>query len=137
MSLLKRDIYLIAYYILLLIVFISWQNYESVPSSILRIGYLIAVIVPLYSLKVSAYPSVITLFYTIALFGFTTSYMPARDYTYMAATAFAVFVAVKKPHPRIPLIVIVLFILVTLVNLVYELSWENISSALLILLMFF
>lgn len=138
MSLLKRDLYLIVYYILLLMVFISWQNFESVPSGILRIVYLIAVIIPLYWFKVNAFPAVIMLFYTIALFGFTTSYMPARDYTYLAATVVAVFITLnKKQHPLIPYSLIILFLIVTAVNLMYEGSWENISSSILLILMFF
>ena len=126
------------YYSFLLLIFISWQNYESVPSAIFRIAYLAAIVFPLYVSKIEFYPSIITIFYTIAMFGFTTSYMPAQYYTYIAVTAGAVVVASRrKNHQILPLYILLLFIFILLVNTAYDDSWQYVSSALLILIMFY
>ena len=133
----SRTTTFVMYYLVLLLVFVSWQNYDSVPSGALRIAYLLALVVPLYFVNVRAFPAIITLFFTISMFGFTTSYMPARYYTYIAATAIAVLISMRQPHQKVPLSVVLLFLIVTVVNLMYELSWEYVSSAFVLLLMFF
>jgi len=133
----KKNLIFITYFFLLLLVFISWQNYESVPGGPLRIAYLAALVLPLYSYKVTAFPAVLSLFYTIAMSGFTTSYMPTRVYTYIAVTGVAVALSMGRQHQRVPTSVLLLFLLVCLVNIVSDTSWQNVSSALLLLIMFF
>ena len=128
----------IIYYILLLLIFISWQNYDSVPNGTLRIVYLAALLLPLYFSKIEAFPAVIMLFYTIAMCGFTTSYMPARYYTYLVVTAIALFVAIRQQNnQKIPIQVMLLFALICFINLVMEASWQDVSSAFLMLILFF
>lgn len=133
----RKSVSFIAYYFLLLLLFVSWQNYESVPSGFFRIAYLVALVLPLYCFKVTAFPAVLTLFYTIAMSGFTTSYMPARDYTYIAVTVVAVALSMRKQHQIIPISVLLLLFLVSLVNCVNDTSWQNVSSSLLLIVMFF
>lgn len=82
----RRNIFIIIYYILLLALFLSWQNPNSVPGGASRIAYMIAVFAPVFiGNRRWLIAPVVIVFFTLAKFGYTSSYMPAMWYTYVFA----------------------------------------------------
>ena len=74
----------LAYYILLLLVMVSWQNPDQAPSTTNRIAFLAASVLPPFVFKKLKYlPIIIILFYTINIYGTALSYFPTYYYYYI------------------------------------------------------
>ena len=88
--------YIVVYYLLLLGVFLSWQNPNSVPGGLLRIAYMTAVFAPIFIIRERwLIAPVVIVFHTLAHFGFTSSYMPDMWYSYVAFIVIA-FIVTKN-----------------------------------------
>ena len=72
--------YIICYYAVLLLIMMSWTDYNSFPSMIFRIVFLLAVIVPGYLDRDCTLPAAITCFWGIAVNGYAYSYMPTQEF---------------------------------------------------------
>ena len=75
--------YIICYYAVLLLIMMSWTDYNSFPSMIFRIVFLLAVIVPGYLDRDCTLPAAITCFWGIAVNGYAYSYMPTQEFLYV------------------------------------------------------
>ena len=75
--------YIIYYYAVLMLVMMSWTDYNSFPSMMLRIVFLIAVMVPGFFDKDCVLPAAITCFWGVAVNGYAYSYMPTQVYLYV------------------------------------------------------
>lgn len=74
----------LAYYILLLLVMVSWQNPDQAPSTTSRLAFLAASVLPLFVFKKIKYlPIVFILFYSINIYGTALSYFPTYYYYYI------------------------------------------------------
>lgn len=121
------------YYILLLIIFLSWSNFDTVPGPFFRLAYFGATLVPVIVWRRSWLVAVIVLFFTLAKNGYSSSYLPAENYTYITAIIFTLFFSYSKDRIKIPLCLILILAVPLLVNLLYQQNIEQISFAAFIL----
>lgn len=77
--------YLLWYYIFLLLIFASRQG-NTAPSLIIRLAFMVLAILPTVLTNKVSYPAVITLFFTLTLYGFAYSYMPYTLSLYVFVT---------------------------------------------------
>lgn len=137
----KRNFLVIFYYIILLLLFASWQSIDVVPGAAIRIAYFAAVLLPTFFVVKDWFVMVIATFTSLALFGYTSSYMPVMAYSYLAVTAFFVFFYRGNRYPfggfLIPLMIFALFH-ITFINAfegeLYPISTTMLLSILLLLL---
>lgn len=83
--------YLLLYYLLLVLLFMSWTDIDSVPGSIERLAFLGAVLAPAYFFDKKLLPAIIVVFLNASTHGFTSSYMPAMMYTYVVILLLGLF----------------------------------------------
>lgn len=115
------------YYILLLFIFLSWSNFNTVPGPIIRLIYLGAILIPVIAWKRSWLAPVIILFYTLAKNSYSSSYLPAENYTYITAIIFLLFFSYSKDRIKIPLCILIILIVPFFINLIYHHNIEQIS----------
>ena len=82
----KKNLYIVIYYIILLLVLASRTNVDSEPPMVLRLFYVFAVVLPCLVTETVSYPAIITVFLTIGHYGFAYSYMPYMTYIYGVLT---------------------------------------------------
>ena len=128
---------IIFYYLLLLALFLSWQDPVSLPGPVMRIAYLVAFIVPVYFLDKKLLPIIVALFLTLTTHGYSTSYMPAVLTTYII-TLGAGLLVLRQPLRETPaakkiiIILIMMLIYVTVRNLFDANESFQITNALLL-----
>lgn len=89
----------LAYYILLLLVMVSWQNPDQAPSTTSRLAFLAASVLPLFVFKKIKYlPIVFILFYTINIYGTALSYFPTYYYYYIPIVLAGLYFVYNKKH---------------------------------------
>lgn len=132
--------YIICYYAVLMLVMMSWTDYNSFPSMILRIVFLIAVMVPGFFDKDCVLPAAITCFWGVAVNGYAYSYMPTQVYLYVGLLLVSMVIInrydKKSMMFRGYLLPVCLFLFVTLRNLIQTTSIEEITWGLLIFILF-
>lgn len=132
--------YIIFYYAVLMLVMMSWTDYNSFPSMILRIVFLIAVMVPGFFDKDCVLPAAITCFWGVAVNGYAYSYMPTQVYLYVGLLLVSMVIInrydKKSMMFRGYLLPVCLFLFVTLRNLIQTTSIEEITWGLLIFILF-
>lgn len=132
--------YIICYYAVLMLVMMSWTDYNSFPSMILRIVFLIAVMVPGFFDKDCVLPAAITCFWGVAINGYAYSYMPTQVYLYVGLLLVSMVIInrydKKSMMFRGYLLPVCLFLFVTLRNLIQTTSIEEITWGLLIFILF-
>lgn len=121
----------IIYYIGLLIVLISWENTEIAPNIIYRSIYLIAFFLPLYLKYLNWTPILLTCFYIISSTGYAYNYFPTELYIYVFILFFGIFLNKKKL--KLPFIIIIMIIYISVIDLINNLKIENISYSLIII----
>lgn len=80
---------LIIYYAFLLVVMMSWTDFNNFPPMILRLAYMGLVFLPTFIDRNSIMPATLTCFWLLAINGYAYSYMPTMEYLYLAILAFA------------------------------------------------
>lgn len=89
----------LAYYILLLLVMVSWQNPDQAPSTTSRLAFIAASVLPLFVFKKIKYlPIVFILFYTINIYGTALSYFPTYYYYYIPIVLAGLYFVYNKKH---------------------------------------
>lgn len=123
-----------------MLVMMSWTDYNSFPSMILRIVFLIAVMVPGFFDKDCVLPAAITCFWGVAVNGYAYSYMPTQVYLYVGLLLVSMVIInrydKKSMMFRGYLLPVCLFLFVTLRNLIQTTSIEEITWGLLIFILF-
>lgn len=76
---------LLLYYLLLLVVMVSWTNIAAAPPLPVRIAFLVAVLYPGLNDVRGLFVAVLTCFWSIASLGYTYSYMPTMPHIYVLA----------------------------------------------------
>lgn len=94
----KDNIHLILYYIVLLLIFASRQG-DMAPSMPIRIAFMSAAILPSVLSKEVSYPAVLTLFFTLTLYGFAYSYMPYTLSLYVFVTLILTVIITRRAKP--------------------------------------
>lgn len=137
----KNKILVIIYYAILLLLYASWNNLDSVPGAIMRIGYFAAVIFPCFVWVKDWYVMVISTFTSLAMLGYSSSYMPVMPYSYLLVTI--IFVLINRNRcfgfdGHLLSVFIITAVYVTLVNMfegeLYPISTTMALSILLLLL---
>lgn len=132
-----KNSFFVVYYLLLVMLFMSWTDFHSVPGAIVRLLYLAALLVPVYFFNKRMLPAVMALFLSISTHGFTSSYMPAMMYTYVVLMPIGLVFfkplsfADKKDVLRL---LFILFLYITVVNFLTSFEFHGISEALIIAL---
>lgn len=108
------------YYAILLVIFALRQTATSEPPMLLRLGYMAAVLVPVFYTKDVSYPAIITMFLTLTISGMNYSYMPYTLSLYVLITLiFLLFYNAKSnSKTKIPRIFIFFTLYVFFVDLV-------------------
>lgn len=126
---LNKDFLVYIYYILLLAVYLSWSNFDAVPGPIVRLVYLGATLVPVLLWKKNWLAAVILLFYTLAKYSYSSSYLPAENYTYLVAVIFALFFVRSNNRMKIPVSLFLILLVPLFINVFQGGSVEQISFA--------
>lgn len=125
------------YYILLLLIYLSWDNTDSVPGAAFRIMYYVAALVPIFVWKMSLLPYVIMLFFSLASNGYTSSYLPAMVYTYIVPLIICLLFINNKTTEKIPNVLFVLFFITLIINGITNFQIESITTILFIIILSF
>lgn len=76
---------LLLYYLLLLVVMVSWTNIMAAPPLPVRMAFLVAVLYPGLNDVRGLFVAALTCFWSIASLGYTYSYMPTMPHIYVLA----------------------------------------------------
>ena len=118
------------YYIFLLIILCCW-TYDYPPNIVLRLIYLFALIFPLFfsSGTYKFAPYVVSVFTAVSAYGFASSFLPTETYYYTIILAILAIMVRKtqKSHNKVPAILILYAIYVSIVDLMTNSKIENIS----------
>lgn len=79
----KKDNSIYLYYFILLLILIFGPNIGSAPNTLLRIGYVTALLLPFFVKHIALLPMVLISFYSISSYGFSYSYLPSKLYIYL------------------------------------------------------
>ena len=80
------------YYLLLLIVMVSWTNIAASPPLPVRIAFLVAVLYPGLNDVRGLLVAALTCFWSIASFGYAYSYMPTMPHIYVIAMTLGLWI---------------------------------------------
>ena len=132
----KNNIFIWAYYALLLFVLLSWSDPLQPPPMLYRLAFLFAVILPTYW-KQDWTASVLLLFIISGTQGYSFSYMPYETYVYVMILAGLAFLygRFQRRTIKIPLVLILLFLYVSIINFVTNAEWNGMSNGLLLSLL--
>lgn len=141
----NKNVYLILYYAVLLVILASRQNVEIEPPLVLRLAFVAMVMFPCVFTPKASYPAIITMFLTISQFGFAYSYMPYMLYFYVILTILltVVFNLQNKAHSSPPLFLVLFAIYFFLIDTFTAIDNsnahfpENITYCFILLLLFF
>lgn len=140
----KQNIFILIYYAILILIMMSRKDATSEPPMIFRLAFMGAVVFPAVLYKKVSYPAIITLFYTLVIFGFSYSYLPYTYNIYVGTTFFITIFLYNKDWnknivpPFLPFFTFYIFI----IDLIYSLSnyqvniVENILYGFLLLVFF-
>ena len=138
MTHIKNNYSFYIYYILLLAIFLSWNNFSTVPGPIVRIVYWGAVIVPVIVWKKSWLVPVVLLFYSLAKCSYTSSFLPAENYTYIVSVLLVSIFVHARNRLKTPLclylMLIVPFIINTAANTTEQISFASFMIILFLLI---
>lgn len=122
----------IRYYVILLLILVSWQSVTSAPNIAIRIVYLVALIVP--AISVSGWvPAVLTCFATCTLYGFAYSFMPTMVYLYAIVAVVCLAIGRCNDSYQTPPFLFILLFLTVAVNFITTGAIEDISYCLITL----
>ena len=82
----KKKLLIYLYYALLLLVMVTRKDSTTEPSMLLRVLFLLAVVLPTFMNRSICFPAILSMFFGIALNGFSYSYMPYTYYIYVLIT---------------------------------------------------
>lgn len=88
------------YYIVLLLVLVSWANPDSLPPIFLRLVFMGLVIVPLWLNKSAVFPQLFLTFVVISASSFAVSYMPV-DGLYVSVVLLLTLIFIRPVHDKI------------------------------------
>ena len=97
------------YYVIMLLILVSWTNTTSTPPELYRIIYLIALMMPAILIAPTMLPIILTLFYTVSNYGCYNSYMPNQTYLYLPFLFLALIVNKDRTSSK-DIIFIVVFL---------------------------
>lgn len=124
----KNNVLLTIYYLLLLMFFALHQS-ESEPSVILRIAFICALTFPTLIFKDISFPAVITLFYTLAIYGFSYSYMPYTLLLYVILTiVVAIFLKQEYKNRKTSTFLIIIAIYILIIDSINAVISINLSD---------
>lgn len=125
----KVSLYLYLYYLVLLVVFVSRKDATTEPSLLLRLPFLLAVVAPCIFNKSISYPAIITLFYTLTVYGFAYSYMPYTLSIYFVLTLAIFFLFGNgSRHPEIiPKFLVFFAIYIFIIDLITGFNFSDVS----------
>lgn len=132
----NRQIWFYVYYAVLLLILTSWRSTTSAPATAFRIAFMAAVVIPVFFVKQTWLPAIITLFKTFTEYGFAYSYMPTLYYYYIAIVFMGLLLLSKKQHVKIPLALMLFGFYSLIVNLYYGNSIRNIHYCIFIIISF-
>jgi O-antigen ligase len=114
------------YYLILLLVLISWSKTTSAPPMPIRFVFLAFVVIPAVFSR-DWLPAVITCFISITLFGYSYSYLPTTLYIYAGLLLFCAWICFRNlsGHIKIPAEMILLLILISAMDFVTGGHLEN------------
>ena len=118
------------YYIFLLIILCCW-TYDYPPNIVLRLIYLFALIFPLFfsSGTYKFAPYVVLVFTAVSAYGFASSFLPTETYYYTIILAIIAIIVRRthKNHNKVPVILILYAIYISIVDVMSNFKLENIS----------
>ncbi len=79
----KRIVFIYIYYLILLLIMVSWTNPTTAPSTIVRMLFMGVVFLPTIYIKNAWLPAVLTCFLSIGQYGISFSYLPETISLYM------------------------------------------------------
>lgn len=128
------------YYAALTVVYTMWAR-ESAPPSILRMGFLAAVVFPLFYKHPQYTPFVVVLFDSLVRYGFAYSFMPFEMYWYYAITACGVIFSIayipSNRRYKIPPLILFLALYFLMVDLLTSGSVSNNAKTIFMVSLFF
>lgn len=139
----KKRAFIIVYYILLLLLFLS--NSDGVePPEILRFLFVGAITIPVLFVNHINFPVIITLFYSLTIFGISYSYMPYTLSLYVVLLiVVTILIGPKYKISKIPVFLIIMPIYILVIDVMGSVDHtngyivENILWCFCILLFFF
>lgn len=127
--------YFFLVYYLLLILILQLQQSEVMPSTGIRIAFIVAVMWPLYSVRKEALPIVLSLFFTVTNYNFSYSYMPYEVYQYDILIALGLVLGYHDKSLikiKIPTFLYIWFFLVTVVDVAWSLKINYLSYSIIV-----
>ena len=133
----ERRLYI--YYFLLLIVLCSWVSPTSAPPMPLRLGYLLALVLPAVTKAPNMLVPVLVCFTALGAYGISCSYMPTEKWIYLLIVAVSLFFVSSKLKlcQRPPTILVVFCAYVCIIDFIHGEELVNIDYSLLIVLLSF
>lgn len=127
------------YYLILLVLMMTWTSVDSAPPMPIRLGYLALVILPGLRNNNALLIAAITLFWSVSVNGYAYSYMPTMNYLY-ALVAIVCLILHKKQQAIFNkndyIFLVVFFVYFTFVNFLTSMDVYDISYAFLVLCLF-
>lgn len=125
------------YYVIMLLILVSWTNTTSTPPELYRIIYLIALMMPAILIAPTMLPIILTLFYTVSNYGCYNSYMPNQTYLYLPFLFLALILNKDRTSSKDIIFIVVFLVYTVIINLISSATFEPISSCLIMLLCFY
>lgn len=133
----EGNIYFYSYYLLMLLVLVSWKSDTTAPAMTLRLLYLVALLVPAL-IKPKWLPPVLVCFMSITSYGYAYSYLPTMLYLYAGIMVVALIAGSMKikQHLKVPPILVFTCVYVSIINLLSGSGIENITYCTFIIIVF-
>lgn len=131
----NKKIWVALYYLVLVLILSSWTDTSSSPNPIYKIAYLVVLLLPALIKAPDYIPCLIIGFSGVALYGYTSSYMPTYVPVYLGVLLISYLIFVKNKCFRLksPNFVICFAVYAALIDLVNGYYVENITFSLLII----
>lgn len=112
----------LVYYVILMIVLVSWTNVDSLPPFYLRLSFLMAVVLPLWLTRSRLFVQIFLTFVVTSASSYAVSYMPV-DGLYILLTIIISILIISKTRTEalsVPSGLIVLCLLSAIVDFIYS-----------------
>ena len=131
----SKKIWLGLYYLALILVLSAWGDGNTSPNITYKVVYFICLIIPALMRQTSFIPTLVVGFSGIALYGYAYSFMPTYLPIYLASLLiiYMFFVKDKVNTFSLPKIVIAFCLYTLFVDIVMNMTIENITYSLLII----
>lgn len=131
----KNKLGLFIYYLVFLLIYVLWEDFDNVTNSFIRMSSLLAISLPCYFFDKRMLPAVMMLFLTLCTHGLTSAFLPVETTSYLVLLLVGLFVfgGAGEPDKQMRVLLFALIVYISLINFVTNFEIILVTKTLIVM----